>query len=840
MASSTQKFVQHPLQKEFTYDPNCNKEEGIVKAFQLYSKNPASDNSLEKILKDTPWKINLKTSITVQTNGVASVKGKYIILSTFYPNNLEEKISEWKSKNLKTMPLRQFPLSFLTAVFDRSKKYTLFVVPVVMLNPEVASPKGNETVSVRKGAVENSLNSTAEFYVLPPKTAVQTLVSLFIHNNPSEDTVTKLRMCPLFNDFKTAWQLSDSNSSDKTDTKTVLLSEKIHFPKFPSVFLNHEMFKEVTIRSSDYIAQPGEIVKKPAGEATKKRTKRSSNSSSDEGESVAEEVVSEHDTLAFINTDDGFDATPASRKGKSTKNSKASAAPSSSSSSPSPMKTSVVSKRKQTAPAQSLKKTSKAEPLNDDSESSSSSISKPAKKRQTTSASKGSEPVGEKRVSASLLAGSLRVNSITQKALNDSFENVPTVYPASDSSSSSSFESSSDILEKIQACAKMSETDDSADTLVKGFGDEFKDIMEKTMQVFDAFKSDDLVRHALSRQILDNLDNISKKSIQDSDPAWIDNCDLVTTNLKSRIFDIKRRLSVPDDVHLPIGVYATLFGLLKNTSNSLESHAKEGSSMLARPKTEKAQSLFVPMKPNQVPVGESFIPYLYMIFQGAENTDRIVKGILDCFQGTSEGFATTLESSLSTIEALEKKTKDALNTARHRQIKLAKHALRLLKTADAEKEDLFQQLLAAKDSLTEINKTKSFEIEVLKLEIQGLKNEITSLKNKLSSSSDSVKVGSKSPQTKHITLVAKSSDNNYKPPAPSKPLELEDDPIEDFDDALDDSKDTTSPSSPSPASNKNELRDELDDEVVDDLSESNDQTPPIAEVSNDTWDDDIF
>ena len=154
MTSSTQNPVQLTPQTEFTYNPNCNKEECILKAFQMYSKNPASDSPLDQILNDIPWKINLKRSITVRTNGVSSTKGRYIILSTFYPNNLEEKISEWKSKTLKTMSLRQFPLSFLTAVFDRLKMYTLFVVPVVMLNPEVASPKGNETISVKKGSAE--------------------------------------------------------------------------------------------------------------------------------------------------------------------------------------------------------------------------------------------------------------------------------------------------------------------------------------------------------------------------------------------------------------------------------------------------------------------------------------------------------------------------------------------------------------------------------------------------------------------------------------------------------------------------------------------------------------
>ena len=91
--------------------------------------------------------------------------------------------------------------------------------------------------------------------------------------------------------------------------------------------------------------------------------------------------------------------------------------------------------------------------------------------------------------------------------------------------------------------------------------------------------------------------------------------------------------------------------------------------MLSHPKTEKVQSLFVPMKPGQIPAGDNFIPYLYMILQGAENTDRIVKGIIDCFQGTSDGFAATLESSLSTIEALEKK-KTKKRSRRHIIVRL--------------------------------------------------------------------------------------------------------------------------------------------------------------------------
>ena len=153
------------------------------------------------------------------------------------------------------MSLPQFPLSFLTTVFDRLRMHTLFVVPVVMLNPEVASPKGNETIPVKKGAAENSLNSTSEFYVLPPKTATQMLVSLFIHNNPSDEPKNNnLRRCPLFNDFKTSWQLNDSNSSDKRNTKTVRVWKDVYFPKFPSVFLDHG---EVTVRGSDYIAKPG-------------------------------------------------------------------------------------------------------------------------------------------------------------------------------------------------------------------------------------------------------------------------------------------------------------------------------------------------------------------------------------------------------------------------------------------------------------------------------------------------------------------------------------------------------------------------------------------------------
>lgn len=834
MSSTAQKPVPLPLQTGFSYDPNCNKQEGVLKALELYTKNPASGNPIKDVLATIPWEIDLRTSVSVRVGGASSVKGRYLILSTLYLNNLQESIVEWQSKNTKTMSLRQFPLSFLTVVFDRLRMHVLFVVPSVMLNPEVSSPKGDETISVKKGSVDNTKIHWSKFYVLPPKVAAQAFISLFIHNNPAEtpkdasgeEQKNSLRASPLFNDFKTSWQSSDNNSRSTKDTKTVCLCKNIEFPRFPSIFVNHEMFKDVTVRASDYINKPGEVTKKPATEATKKRTKRSSNSSDEEDQAVSEEVISEHDTLAYIDTNDSFDATPSTRKNPSAKNSKS---PIPSSSSPSPMKTPVVTKQKQKIPPPKT-------PLKDDNtgnDSESSSSAKPAKKRQATAAKKSSEPVGEKRAPASLLAGSLTVNGVTQRILDASFEDVSTTYPLQETASDSAVEASSDALKMIQAYAKMPETDSNADTLVKGFGDEFKDIMTKTLQVFDAFKSDDVVRQALATNIIEQLPEISKASLEATNPDWVDNEEYVTEG-KSRIVDIKTRLGIPDDVHLPLGVFSTLFGLLKNSEDALHKHASDGSAMMARPKFQKSQSLFVPMTPFQVPVGSGNMEYSFMLFQGAENADRIVNGIIDCFKGTADGFATTLESSLSTIEDLEKKTKEALNAARHRQIKLAKHSLLLLKTAESEKKAIVQELEQFKISSAATERDNNLEIESLRAQIASLEKELKA-KSKTPVSSPSPS----KPSPKPITLVAKKP-NNYKPPVPPKTLELEDDPIDDFSDAVDESQDVSSPSSPQHSSQKNKKKSlDVSDEIIDDPLDTNQQASVEKTPIND-WEADDF
>lgn len=828
MAASNQRVAQLPLQTAFTYDPKCNTQQGILAAFNLYVKNPSVENPVKDVLASIPWEIDLRASVSVKdVNGVSSAKGRFLILSTLYPNNLQESIVEWQSKNTKTMSLRQFPLSFLTVVFDRLRKHVLFVVPAVMINPEVCSPKGDDTVSVKKGSADNTKIHWSKFHVLPPKVAAQAFVSLYIHNNPAEpvkdspeeEPKNSLRASPLFNDFKTAWQSSDNNSRSTKDIKSVTLCKGVEFPKFPSIFINHEMFKEVSVRASDYINKPGEVTKKPAAEATKKRTKRSSGSSDEEDLAVSEEAVSEHDTLAYIDTNDSFEATPSTRKNPPAKTSKAS-----------PMKTSVVTKQAQKVPPP--RKPLKDDNTDNDSESSSSS--RPSKKRQATAAKKSSEPVGEKRASASLLAGSLTVNGVTQKILDASFEGVSTTYPSQEASSESSTEVASDALKMIQSYAKMPETDNAADTFVKKFGDEFKEVMQKTLHVFDAFKSDDAVRQALAASIIEQLPEISQASLKATNPEWVDNEGFVADG-NSRIVDIKTRLGIPEGVHLPLGVYSTLFGLLKNSDDVLAGHSKDGSAMMARPKNQKAQTLFVPMTSSQVPAGTGNMEYSFMLFQGAENADRLVSGMIDCFKGTTDGFAVTLESSLSVVEDLEKKTREALNSSRRRNIKTAKHALLLLKTAESEKKAIAQELEQTKASSTTLEREKDLEIESLKAQIASLEKKLKAKAAVPISSSSPVK-----PPPKEITLVAKKS-NNYKPPIPLKPLELEDDPIDDFSDAVDESKDAFSPASPPPHSSQKNKKKSLDvsDEIIDDLVDDNQQTA-VEKTPVNNWGADDF
>ena len=637
MASSSQRPPVSTLapQTSIGYDVNCNTPGAIMKVITNYLKHANSKLSAVDLQTKTPMTIDLLASVNVIVAGEKKPQNKFMVISTLHHASLQEDLLALYEQKGKTQSLRQCDLSFLTAVYNRVDNQIHFILPTIILNPEVVAPKNDETTSVKKGAVEVSQLKWSEFYILPPKVAAQVIISLYIHNNPSDEPKNSLRASPLFNDFKAAWQLSDVDPENKEDTKVIQIKPGCYFPRFPSCFLNPGGLKDITVRASDYINKPGEAPKKAAGEASKKRTSRSAKSSEDEEEVVAEMDTADHDTLAYIDTNDGFDVTPASRKKKN----------------PPPSKTSVATKKKQTLPPPS---NITLEDDGDDTESS--SAPKPAKKRQATPSKKSSEPVGEKRVSASLIAGSLTVNEITEKILDDTFKDVPSVCPPSDS-----LASYSDALVKIQACAKMPEDNETAENLVSGFGKEVRKIMESTLEIFGGFKSGEVVRRALAGILTQKLSEISEESLKATDASWVDNEDLVAPAPKTRIHDIKSRLGIPDDVHLPLGTYATLFGLLRDSDPALKGHATAGASMMARPKTAGLQSVFVPTTPSQIPKNEASSNYAFMLFQGAENTNLLVDLLTECFTDTSDNFVPELESVLSTVENLEKETAEVIN-----------------------------------------------------------------------------------------------------------------------------------------------------------------------------------
>lgn len=751
--------MSRPLQPKLNFHPDCNTRNVVHKLVEAYTSHPNSKLSISELKDKIPTEINLLTSVLDKTGNLQS---RYTIIGTFHHNILEEELVAFQQKKEKTKSLRKCDLSFMTAVYDRVARHIFFTYPKVLLDPNAVvskDDKESEPIGGKKISIDSSTLCWSEFYVLPLKVAVQVIINLYIHNNQDESTKNNIRVSPLFSDFKLK-RVLEKKATD--DLLTVEITPFITFPRLPTAFLHEGAFDKIIMRSSEYILMPGESVKKSNEDGSRKRTKRSNDSSDEEKDQDFQEEGGDHDTLAYLNADDGFDVAP-TRKPVSSSSSPAS---SSSSKKKSPSSTQIITKQKQNLPQVSID-------LEDDSgdETESTASKKPIAKKQTTPAKKSSDNVGKTRVSASTIAGSLTLNELNDDVLKATFNNPKASTSRSLSLGASSSPDEEDFLADIQKqAADLSEDDDQESHKVS---EEVKKLMASTLELFESLKSGNALRLSLGKTLLEKLPDLSKKSLHDTNPEWVDDMERLSVDKKSRVYSVKNQLGVPERMHLPLGVYSLLFEFLKEENPSLADHLKTGKTMMAQPRTEAGQSVFVPMTPDQVPAGVNALWYSLMLFQGAVNAGMTVDLFSECISATSDGFVPELESCLSTVENLEKVYEKKLSESKEKQKRAMEYAL----CSKLAKDQAIDDLEASKSQFTKDVEEKDLEIQVLKDRIDALEKEL--VRATKVSSKPSVQVPQKL-SIRPLTLQTPMKNSLSTPPV-QKQLDLEDDPIEDPD-----------------------------------------------------------
>jgi hypothetical protein len=747
----------------------------MTNAYEMHANSKLPYDELKGKI---PEKINLLTSVPDKEGRMQS---RYTIIGTLYRDTLQEKLTAVQSKKEKTRGLRKCDLSYLTIVYDRLARHIFFTFPTVLLDPIAIISKddkdpGSSSSTTKKTSIDSSTLKWSEFFVLPLKTAAQVVINLYIHNNPDETTKNNIRVSPLFTDFKLGRPIDkdDKSGKDEISLKTIKITPTVVFPRLPTAFLNEGAFKDVNLRSSEYILMPGEVIKKSSEEGSKKRAKRSNDSSDEEKDNDPQEEAGDHDTLAYLDADDGFDVAP-SRKSAS-----------SSSKKKSPSSTQVITKEKQKVTQESIN-------LENDSgeETESTALKQPAKKRQTTSAKKNSNDVAKTRVSASLIAGSLTVNTLSDDMIEGNLKDGEQFLPSSSLSEESSTHldgSSSSIEGDFVSHVR----DFTAETEQKlpNIQNQVKKCIASTLEIFEGLKSGSALRRCLGNLLLEKVPNLSEASLEAAQPEFVDNMSRLTVDEKSRVYFVKNQLGIPKDTHLPLGVYSLLFEFLKEENPALVKQLDAGKGMMAQPKTEAGQSVFVPMTPDQTPAGNNSPWYAFMLFQGAVNAGMTIDLFSECVAGTSEAFVPELEKHLSTIEKMEKDYEQRLEESKEKQSKLVELGVSYLRKAETRIVEIETEVDLLKSQHEKEIEEKNLEIQVLKDRIDSLEKELvhvtkasakavakssTPVKHKPTLSIKELPLTLKTPVKKSLPL----------PSAPKKDLDLEDDPIEDPDESDD-------------------------------------------------------
>jgi len=771
-------MTSRPFQTKLNYHPDCNSQTVVCKTVDAYKLHANSKLSLSELKEKTPTKINLLTSVS-DKNG--NLQSRYTIIGTLHHNTLEEELTEVQRKKEKTKSLRKCDLSFLTAVYDRAARHIFFTYPKVLLDPLAVVSKdakeGEPSITGKKTSVDSSTLCWSEFYILPLKVAVQVIINLYIHNNQQESVKNNIRVSKVFNDFKLKTPYEDN------DALTIEITPSVVFPRLPTAFLHEGAFENIIMRSSEYILMPGETVKKSNEEGTRKRTKRSNDSSDDEEKDQDfQEEGGDHDTLAYLNADDGFDVVP-SRKPTSSSSANKKNPPSS---------TAVITKQKQKLPQISI---DLADDTGDETESTASK--QPVAKRQATSTKKSPSNAGKTRVSASTIAGSLTLNELNDEVLKTAFSTTKASpscsLPLDDSYSSSDEE---DFATKVQKyISNLSESDHHGSPKI---GEEVRKLMTSTLELFESLKSGNALRLSLGKTLLEKLPALSKQSLDATNPEWVDDMERLAVDKKSRVYAVKNQLGIPKDVHLPLEVYSLLFEFLKEEQPSLAEHLKAGKAMMAQPRTEAGRSVFVPMTPDQVPAGVNSSWYAFMFFQGAVNAGMTVDLFSECVSATSDGFVPELESYLSTIEKLETSYEQKLAEAKETQEKVTELAFRYLRKAELARIQAIADLKAFKSQVVKDIEEKDLEIQALKDKTSALEKELVRatkaslevqvLKDRTNAVEKDLEVAKKVYGNTSSTKLPTLSIRPLTLTAPTKPtlpvkkqLDLEDDPIEDPD-----------------------------------------------------------
>jgi hypothetical protein len=729
--------VQAPvLMEEIEYHPNYNSEAGVLASIQAYLGHANSKKEGVAYLDTLPKFVDIRASARFNAPGSAPGEGrlgnKFQVLSTLHPGTLQQDLIALQKKGGKPQPFRKADLSFLSAIFDRGQKHIFFGLPMMLITPDAFLPKAKEGEKKPEPVIplhDPKGKSWSLFYVIPPKFAAQIIISLYIHNHP-DTTVAKVnqRVRVLLAEFKAAWEISTNDPSNDKETKAIELFDKCYFPRFPTIFCNQGIFGTFNLIASDYITSQDEKAQTATSTESKKRTTRPT-------VEVSEEDDVDTIPLMDVNDSNEFSAAPKGRK-------------------------TGVKKQTKQQPA-----TSSRDTVEDDGEvTESKSQPRNATKRQATAAKKAlTDSVNEKRVLAHHIAGSLTKNpdaeTLEYDLANADFTNlpVPTREPTVDVDEGGDEGTELSVLDRIKACAELSPTPERLSELTTWTSDKFNKVCVSLDDIFTGLKSPEILRKSLGAHLLQSLEKISQKSLQDTNPEWVGNPKMVADKPNTRGAGIKRTLKLPEDMRLHLGTYSLLMQLLQDENPELQKFLSEIPERITKPQMPAGQAVFVPMTSNEVPLGENMGWYNYMLYQGSSNAEQILDLVVKCIEATYEAFGLELEEVLKEIEKKQASVSVALYTARHRQIKLAKHSLRLLEEKEKEKAQILLLLEEKEKEKTKALHDLTVEHEI---KVDELQQRIAYLESENARLSESAKNGIKE-KAPVAAAVAKS-----KPPLP--------------------------------------------------------------------------
>ena len=176
----------------------------------------------------------------LNSNEPFQLQHRYIVVSTFRPNTLGRDLKQIRAEGGLTQPLSEVDLSFFVAILNTSLNTYHFALPAMLLTPYQCTE--NDDICTFIEPLEKNLFAWYEFYILPPRMAIQILGSLLLRSKcPTEDDAGT-GMMEVCNDLL-------------INRSLIHLAIGVFFPSIPMTYSSHQL-SNICLNSEDYLDGP--------------------------------------------------------------------------------------------------------------------------------------------------------------------------------------------------------------------------------------------------------------------------------------------------------------------------------------------------------------------------------------------------------------------------------------------------------------------------------------------------------------------------------------------------------------------------------------------------------